>query len=300
MRLRVAQIGLCLLLTSLASVSAHVQNSDDRPLAPIVCMGTSPHEDPPSGPEVSIIEVTFSGFIQMSVAEQNEIVNSVKQQKYAAAPVDEVVEEAIERVRAGWQNHGYFQVQVNAEGKILTKSETEIRIALFAQVEEGAQYRLGGIAFKNNKVLSDSARLRDLFPIKDGDVFSREKIAEGLESLRKAYGEYGYVNYTGVPSTTFDEEKKLAYLEVVVDEGKRFVIASTEVKGFDRVAGEKLLKDLAVKPGNVFNSRLWDSFVTKIPPLLPGCGCADFQALHLDEQMGTVQIVLDFGPCSAN
>jgi outer membrane protein assembly factor BamA len=42
-----------------------------------------------------------------------------------------------------------------------------IQLALFVHVEENAQYRLGGITFKNNKVLSNSAKLRDEFPIKD-------------------------------------------------------------------------------------------------------------------------------------
>jgi outer membrane protein insertion porin family len=48
-----------------------------------------------------------------------------------------------------------------------------------------------------------------LFPIKDGDVLSRENIAKGLENLRKAYTELGYINFTSIPNTTFDEEKKL-------------------------------------------------------------------------------------------
>ena len=78
-------------------------------------------------------------------------------------------------------------------------------------IEEGDKYRLGKITFKNNKAITNTAALRSLFPLKDGDIFSREKIAKGLEDLRKAYGEYGYINYTGVPNTTFDDDKKLAY-----------------------------------------------------------------------------------------
>ncbi len=50
-----------------------------------------------------------------------------------------------------------------------------------------------------------------MFPIKDGDVFDRDKIAKGLDNLRKAYGQLGYINYTSVPEPTFDEEKKLVY-----------------------------------------------------------------------------------------
>ena len=55
-------------------------------------------------------------------------------------------------------------------------------------IEEGSRYRLGGITFKNKKALNNAKALRALFPIKDGDIADRSKIAKGLENLRKAYG----------------------------------------------------------------------------------------------------------------
>ena len=114
------------------------------------------------------------------------------------------------------------------DAKAVTTSSTSIQLALFVHVEENAPYRLGRITFKNNKVLSDTAKLRELFPIKDGEVFSREKIAQGLENLRKVYGEYGYINYTGVPTATFDDEKKVAHLEIDVDNSRKIVTASVK------------------------------------------------------------------------
>jgi outer membrane protein assembly factor BamA len=69
----------------------------------------------------------------------------------------------------------------------------------FVHVRKNPQYRLGRIIFKNIRVFLDSAKLRDLFPVKDGEIFDREKIAEGLENLRTVSGEYGYINYIGVP-----------------------------------------------------------------------------------------------------
>jgi outer membrane protein assembly factor BamA len=60
-------------------------------------------------------------------------------------------------------------------------------IALFVNVEEGPQYRLSGITFSNNRAISNIEGLRRLFPIEDGEVFRREKIARGLENLRHAY-----------------------------------------------------------------------------------------------------------------
>ena len=75
-------------------------------------------------------------------------------------------------------------------------------------VEEGEQYRLGGITFKNNKAITNTKGLRGLFPIKDGDIFDRDKVAKGLENLRKAYANrlhQLYVRFRTPP----DEAKKL-------------------------------------------------------------------------------------------
>ena len=61
-----------------------------------------------------------------------------------------------------------------------------------------------------------------MFPIKDGETFDTHKISKGLENLRKAYGEIGYINFTSVPETDIDDEKKLLTLNIDVEEGKPF------------------------------------------------------------------------------
>jgi len=272
--------------------------TDDR--APLVsCSSISVHEEPPSGPEMSITNVTFSGFIQMPISDQEEIADSVKQRRYPH-PLDVygVVEEALEKVRAGWQNHGYFKAEISGVAKTLTTSATSIQLALFVHVDENAQYRLGGITFKNNKVISNSAKLRDVFPIKDGEIFSREKIAAGLENLRKVYGEFGFVNYTGVPSTTFDDEKKQVYLEINADEGKQFYVSGINVEGTGAPPRQQVLKELAIKPGDIYNSRLWELSLRRVASLFPDCDCRSDRPMQLDERTGTVAITLDFRPCS--
>jgi outer membrane protein assembly factor BamA len=143
-----------------------------------------------SAPDISIAEVAFLGALKMSVADQEAIAASLKQQ---TGSLDGVVGEAEERVRAAWQNLGYFKVQVSGDARILTSSPVTQRIALSFRIDEGQQYRLGEIRFLNNKAITDVRALRALFPITDGDIFSRGEIAKGLENLRKAYGEVGYI-----------------------------------------------------------------------------------------------------------
>lgn len=250
----------------------------------------------PSGPEITIRDITFSGFIQMPVAEQDEIVASIKQKKYVA-PLDGLVEEAVERIKAGWQDRGYIKVKATGNAKTVDQSPSAFYIALFVNVEENLQYRLGGIRFKNNRAITNVKAMRELFPIKDGDIFSRTQIAKGLEGLRKMYGQYGYANYTGVPATTFDDAKKLAYVLIDIDEGKQFYISDIRIEGVDDSTRQKMSKELAIHRGDIYNIRLVQLSTDRIHSVFPLCECEDSEKLRLNVEDGTAVVTLDFRPC---
>jgi outer membrane protein insertion porin family len=218
------------------------------------------------------------------------------------------LEEDTERVRAEYQNRGYFKVVVNdPKTEIHDTGHKGFHIPLLQSgpgkavditmpIEEGDKYRLGKITFKNNKAITNTAALRSLFPLKDGDIFSREKIAKGLDNLRKAYGESGYINFSPFPNTTFDDEKKLAFLEIDVDEGKRFYVRRIEFQGNTTTRDKVIRRELALEEGGVYNSHLWELSLLRLNQL------AYFDQLKpddpnvtdkkLDEKNGQVDLTL--------
>jgi hypothetical protein len=133
MRFRFAQIiffaTACLLLCK----PLVAQSSD--PSASCPNSATSDDEQP-SGAEISISEVTFSGSLLMPISEQEKIADSVRQRTHGTT-LEDVTEKGVERVRAGWQDRGYFKVQVTAETKTLTSSPVSQRIAMSVHVDEG-------------------------------------------------------------------------------------------------------------------------------------------------------------------
>jgi outer membrane protein insertion porin family len=219
------------------------------------------------------------------------------------------LEEDTERVRAEYQNRGYFKMNVPGEAKTeihdtghkgahipLLQSGPGKAVDITMPIEEGDKYRLGKITFKNNKAISNVAALRSLIPLKDGDVFSRDKIAKGLENLRKAYGQYGYINYTGLPSTTFDDDKKLANIEIDIDEGKQFYVRRIEFVGNTTTRDKVIRRELALEEGGVYNSHLWElgllrlnqlSYFDQIKPDDP-----NVTDKKLDEKNGQVDLTL--------
>jgi outer membrane protein insertion porin family len=218
------------------------------------------------------------------------------------------LEEDTERVRAEFQNRGYFKVLVDdPKTEIHDTGHTGFHVPwlqpglgksvdITMPIEEGERYHLGTITFKNNKAIPNAAALRSLFPMKDGDIFSREKVAKGLENLRKAYGEAGYINFTSVPDTKFDDEKKTVNLEVDVDEGKQFYVRRIEFQGNTTTRDKVIRREIALEEGQIYNSRYWELSLLRLNQL------GYFDQLkpddpntterHLDEKAGTVDLTL--------
>jgi outer membrane protein assembly factor BamA len=288
-------VGIACLLTPQPTYAQRIDsNAISEAQAAGFCPPSTSGNNQSSGPDISITEVAFLGALQMSAPDQDQIAASLRQRTYTGA-LDGVVDEALERVRAAWQDRGYFKVQVSGNARLLTSSPVNQRIAIAIRVEEGLQYRLGQIRFRtnNNKAIGNVESLRTLFPIADGDVFSREKIAKGLENLRKAYGELGYINFTSVPDTRFVDQERLIYLDIDTDEGKQFRVGSISFPGLDETAQREVLRGLPLQPGQIFNSRTWELFLQSRGSLLDSCSSRQ----RLDERAGIITISLDCGQC---
>jgi outer membrane protein insertion porin family len=187
--------------------------------------------------------------------------------------------EDTERVRNEYQNRGYFKAnpgdpktQIHDTGHTgghipLLQGGPGKAVDITMSIDEGERYTLGGITFKNNKEVTNTKALRSIFPIKDGEVFSKEKVGKGIKNLEKAYGELGYINFTSIPETRFDDEKKLIFLDIDVDEGKKFYVRRIEFQGNTTTRDKVIRREIALEEGNIYNSRLWEVSLLRLNQL---------------------------------
>jgi hypothetical protein len=236
---------------------------------------------------IHLQEVHFTGDTRLDGVHLKKCASDLKSQIYEGANWPDYL---VGRVQTQCLvDKGYFKAAVKASTQQLPDTNDTHQFVITFDIDAGPRYRLGRITFKDNHAISDTKAMRDLFPIKDGDIFDRKAIAEGLENLRYAYEELGYVNFTSIPSPTFDDAKKLGVLEVDMDEGKKFYISSIDILGAD----PQVLKDLPLKPGQVYNLRLVDQFLRKHLPTVDVNDLRIQQRL-LDERRGTVALTFDF------
>ena len=235
---------------------------------------------------IHLQDVRFKGDTQLEGVGLKKCASALKSQLYVGADwIDYFVGTVKTKCLL---DQGYFKSAVTATTRQLPEQNSTHQFAVTFDIHAGPRYRLGHISFRGNHAISD-AKLRDLFPLGDGSILNRMALEKGLENLRDAHQELGYINFTVVPATTFDDEKKLGFLEFDLDEGKQFYVSSIGILGAD----PQVLNDLLLTKGQVYNVRLVNQFLRKH---LAGVDVKDgkVQQRVLDERNGTVALTFDF------
>ena len=270
------------------------------------------------GPKVKVGRITFVGnqnvrsrdlraamhFLKPIGVPHSIFLENLFAKTYDATKLDD----DMELVREALQNRGFFKGNVgDVQTKIRDTGHTSFRIPLLrpgpgkamditVPIEEGDRYKLGGITFSGNKAITNTQALRGLFAIRDGDLYSREKIAKGLENLKNAYGTQGYINFTSIPTPRIEEEKKLVYFDIDVDEGKQFSVRRIEFEGNTTTRDKVIRRELMLEEGQVYNEQLWKlslqrlnqlGFFEELKPDDP-----NITERHLDEKDGLVDLTL--------
>jgi outer membrane protein insertion porin family len=214
------------------------------------------------------------------------------------------LEEDTERVRQAFRDKGYYntaieepKTQIRDQGGLnwfTFRPNKGKRIDILMPIEEGARFRLGTITFTGNKAVSNVKALRATFAVKDGEWFNATLIAKGLENLKKAYGQLGYINFGAIPKPVFDDQKNTVSLNIDIDEGKPFYVARIEFEG-NRITRDKVIRrELMLEEGQVYNSQLWEYSLLRLNQL------EYFEPLKVDQdstaqqdaEAGTVTLLL--------
>ena len=214
------------------------------------------------------------------------------------------LEEDAERVRQAYRDKGYYnaaveeprtQIRDEAGLSLLTfRPKKGKRIDILMPVEEGDRYRLSGITFSGNKAVTNLRALRGTFALKDGDFFNATLIGKGMENLKKAYGQLGYINFGAIPKASFNEANKTVAFNIDIDEGKPFYVSRIEIQGNTLTRDRVIRRELLLEEGNVYNSQLWEYSLLRLNQLDyfdPLKVDQDSEA-HQDTEAGTVDLLL--------
>lgn len=136
----------------------------------------------------------------------------------------ELADEAAAGIRRDFQERGYFKVVVHDRvSQPLGLTDGKQLMLIVASIKEGDQFRLKTLAIQGvapgGALSIPSATLRDLFHVRDGDLFNMTEIGAGLERLKQLYASRGYPDFSAEPVTKIDNASHGIDLMLRVTEG---------------------------------------------------------------------------------
>jgi outer membrane protein insertion porin family len=220
------------------------------------------------------------------------------------------LEEDKERIRDAYQKEGYFTakaldqtVKLHSTGGPLG----QIHIPLFKEnrpgeaeditipVEEGQRYYLAKLDFTGVKMFRSTQFLQtQIFRMNNGDVFSTEKLRNGLKGMTKLYSQFGYIDYVAEPEIDIVPNTNKIDLTLNVDEGKMYFVRRIDFTGNTTTRDKVIRREILIDEGDVYNSTLWDASILRLNQLGYFEALKENESYELRKNPGTntVDIVL--------
>jgi len=183
-------------------------------------------------------------------------------------------------IRALYQDNGYFMVIVK-EPQLETVDTTSHTILgtkhgkatnITIEIDQGDRFRMGRLVVRssdpdNPGLVFQTEFLERAFPLKQGDIFSTEKVRKSLEDYKNLYGNFGYIDFTAVPLTDVDQPAKVVNLTLEFDLQKSYRVRRIEFVGNTTTRDKVIRRQLLLDEGDLYSNRLWELSILRINQL---------------------------------
>jgi outer membrane protein insertion porin family len=273
------------------------------------------------GPKVKVGRIKFTGNHAFS---DRKLIRAMRHDRPYAIPLyfwyipvltktydrEKLNEDLEVGVRGLYQDNGYFKVVVNApilENIDTTGFRMGVPIAgrshgkavnITIPIEEGDRYKMGTLKIVSadpDKALSLKVdALKAIFPLKEGDIFSAAKIRKALDDYRKAYGQYGFIDFTAEPQTDIDEAAKRIDITMRFNEEKQYYVRRIDFVGNTTTRDKVIRRELLLDEGQLFNKRAWEVSILRLNQLDYFDRIEEDKAVEIkrNQKEGTVDLTL--------
>jgi outer membrane protein insertion porin family len=206
-------------------------------------------------------------------------------------PVD--VQRAVEKLRDYYEDEGYFEVQITPT--VDKFSDGDVRLVF--NIVEGRQISIDRIVFRGNQGLTDD-QLKDAMETKERQYFilrgklQRQRLEVDVDRIIAVYNDNGFIQ-ARVESTDFsiNRETALVTITIVVVEGPQFRVGEVNVKGVTLVPEIEVVRQIRVKPGDVFSLTKVRDSVQGILNLYSTIGRASADINPRRDQLTTANVI---------
>lgn len=162
---------------------------------------------------------------------------------------EEDLEEDMSKVQAFYEQNGYIDAKASYRVDPLFKGLVNVDVT----VEEGKRYYVGNLALEGNAILSEIDIKSKIKNLREGNVFSRDKLQADVGAMRDAYFDRGYISASVIEATSFNFESGRVDVKVSIIEGKLAYVDKIKIQGNTSTRDIVIRRELRMYPGDQFD-----------------------------------------------
>lgn len=216
-----------------------------------------------TGAPIPVCKVTFPG---ATTATEKQLQSSIKplvSTNYSYSQFAQYVENMLLPVysQRGFLLAKFADVVVQPDDGSNKKCPNGVNVLI--SVEEGAAYKLGKFDWVGNQTLEQET-MQDLFGMKPGSMANGDKINKGVNSIRSAYLNRGYLDLKLAAEKNFEEATRTANFRISVNESQPYQMGEIVFKNASEAEQKRLRGKWKLAAGAVFNFSYVKEFAQKL------------------------------------
>jgi outer membrane protein insertion porin family len=170
----------------------------------------------------------------------------------------------LETLRSYYLNRGYINFDVESTQVSITPDKQDVYITI--NISEGDQYTLKEITLAGDSIVPYE-ELEQLIVIKEGDVFSRQKVINSTSNIVDRLGVDGYAFANVNPIPKIDEATKQVSMSLFIDPGSRVYVRRINILGNTKTRDEVIRRELRQMEGGWISTPLVNRSKTRLQRL---------------------------------
>jgi outer membrane protein insertion porin family len=155
---------------------------------------------------------------------------------------------------------GYLDFKVN---DVKTKlDDNKEKIAIEIEISEGIQYHLGKVSFDGETSILGENELNNAINMKEGDIFNRNLVIQGIQTLTDMFADKGYAFVDINPITS--EFLNSVNINFDISLNKKVYINRITISGNTRTQDEVVRREIGLSEGSLYSRSILRKSLLKL------------------------------------
>lgn len=156
----------------------------------------------------------------------------------------------LQRLTYWYLDHGY--VKFRYENPVVTVSEDKRWLYISVYVDEGEQYKMGGVDFGGD-MLFPKEELKEELTLVEDEIFSISKRNTDIQRLTEKYQDLGYAFTNVIPRMNFHDDTRVVDMTYAFEKGNLVYFGEINIVGNTKTHDKVIRRELKIKEGELFN-----------------------------------------------